>query len=277
MKCRLLSLILACLMLSSFFVACDVTPSETPKEGLAKGDYLYLGEYPQTAKAENVTLTDEVDERGYILGDDGAYYAMATAAPSNTSVKLSNGVTVFAGDVCYFKVEPIRWHVLRAKNGTAILLCDTIIGNMAFSANGRNNYAESDIRAWLNNTFYQVAFTSHEKESIVRTEVDNSAVTTADNRNNYTCPDTSDMVYLLCYADFINADYGLTETAQRKKLTTDLAKATGATNYWWMRSPYHYDYDNAWYVTTIGKLQYDQMSVTATRGGIVPVIQYKYE
>ena len=45
------------------------------------GDYIYLGEFPQTLKADDVTITDTIDARGYYLGSDGNYYAAVTADP----------------------------------------------------------------------------------------------------------------------------------------------------------------------------------------------------
>jgi uncharacterized repeat protein (TIGR02543 family) len=71
------------------------------------GDYIYLGEYPQTLKSDDVTITKTIDERGYYLGSDGFYYAKYSTY--------------------YFKVEPIRWRILTEQDGKAFLFCDIII------------------------------------------------------------------------------------------------------------------------------------------------------
>lgn len=42
---------------------------------------IYLGEFPQTLKDENVTITDVIDDRGYYLGSDNSYYAKVVADP----------------------------------------------------------------------------------------------------------------------------------------------------------------------------------------------------
>ena len=83
------------------------------------GDYIYFGEYPQTLKADDVTITSETDSRGYYLGSDGNYYAMVTADPyvdgmaadPTSKSTFTTGASVIEGEVYYFKVEPIRWRI----------------------------------------------------------------------------------------------------------------------------------------------------------------------
>ena len=65
------------------------------------GDYIFFGEYPQTLKADDVTITDVRDERGYCLGSDGSYYAEVYANPAGSDYKFSTGEVVSAGNVYY--------------------------------------------------------------------------------------------------------------------------------------------------------------------------------
>ena len=233
------------------------------------GDYIYFGEYPQTLKADGVTITETQDSRGYYLGSDGYYYAKVKATPPwDDEFTFSTGATVSEGSVYYFKVEPIRWRILSTDGETALILCDSIIANMAFqpdyyynsndgefytTANGApsgtyiNNYEYSAVRAWLNEQFYETAFSELQKEVILVTEVDNSVYSTGDRSNPYACEDTDDKIFLLSHREVTNSEYGFSsdcwpfDTA-RRMLTSDYARATGAytydgNGYWWLRSP----------------------------------------
>lgn len=237
------------------------------------GDFIYMGEYPQTIKAGDVTITSTTDSRGYFLGSDGSYYAKVTAAPCEEGYKFSNGEVIVAGNDYYFKVEPIRWRVLREDNGEALILCDSIIANISYqpdvdfstkfdyftSANGApkgtfaNNYKYSNARAWLNSTFLDGAFTDLQKNSVIlETEVNNGLESTGEVRNSYLCENTNDKVFLLSVAEVNDSKNGLGSSSSnydesRKMLTSDYSRATGAwmdtsnTYYgdgmWWLRSP----------------------------------------
>lgn len=269
--------LIACLAL-----ACSCQPMGGNEDDIKDG-YLLFGEYPQTVKAVDVTITDTVDHRGYYLGSDGAYYAKREVTPFGNSAVFSNEEVGFEGDVFYFKVEPIRWRVVSEYKDSLTLLCDSILYGSVFNSSGRNNYAESDVRKSLNEDFYNVAFSDGERVDIMLSGVDNSPVTTAKRPNYHCCGDTEDYLYLLSYADALNTNYGLDNIDNRKIKATDYAKATGSSNYWWLRSPDSSWDDNAWYVTTSGSLRCDgwttdnvNRSVTGTQG-VVPAMKIKYE
>lgn len=251
--------------------------------------YIYFGEYPQTIKADNVTITATTDSRGYYLGNDNAYYAKVTADPYSSGYTFSDGSTVTDGTVYYFKVEPILWRILSQSDDTALILCDSIIANKAFDAGSgsNNNYAESDIRAWLNAEFYNTAFTALEQELILTTTVDNSAASTGYDTNPYACANTNDKVFLLSYAEVTNSAYGfassdITNDTPRRMQTSDYSRATGAyTNtstdyygngYWWLRSPSNNFSFQARYVGYGGVGGY---SVGAADDGVVPALQIR--
>ena len=160
------------------------------------GDYIYFGEYPQTIKADDVTITSTTDDRGYYLGSDSFYYAKVVADPYSSGYTFSTGATVIDGKVYYFKVEPIRWRILREENGKAFLLCDSIVDSRAFDDDS-NDYADSTIRVWLNSTFYKTAFSELASSLILTTEVDNSLASTTDAGNLFICENTNDKVFLL--------------------------------------------------------------------------------
>lgn len=234
-----------------------------------EGDYIFMGEYPQTIKADNVTITDATDSRGYYLGSDGEYYAKVTASPYESTYTFSSEALIISGSVYYFKVEPIRWRILSEENGEALILCDSIIANMAYqpqyttgnyytTANGApsetfvNNYKYSEVRAWLNAEFYEKAFSSVQQTIILTTEVDNSVASVGDSSNPYVCDNTDDKIFLLSHSEVANNAYGFSSDrdyldVSRIMLTSDYSRATGAfistasgyygNGAWWLRSP----------------------------------------
>lgn len=241
-------------------------------------EYIEMGEYPQTIKASSVTIQSTTpDANGYYTGSDGERYAKVTYEPSGmlgwngftsssmATYKLnqaSDGTMMQDGTDYYFKVEPIKWHILRNNDGTAFIASDVILDSMKYQEyysqsgdyyyaldistwsyiqdNGSqvfaNNYKWSSLRSFFNNDFYSKAFSSEQKSLVRLTEVNNSASTTASNSNTYACANTNDYVFALSYNDVTNTEYGFNSNAStvdtaRVWKTTDYAKAKGAFTY----------------------------------------------
>ncbi len=193
--------------------------------------------------------------RGVYFTSYRPYWTDYSSSTGNT-YQDDNGYTTSTS--YWFKYEPIKWRILDESNGTALILCEMLIDSQDYNytrqtVNGvyANNYAESSIREWLNNNFYNTAFNSLQKQLIELTTVDNSAATTDSTSNEYACANTEDNVFLLSYQDVLNTSYGFsssysTDTARQKK-TTDYAQCQGAYIYsggsydgngcWWLRSP----------------------------------------
>ena len=281
---------------------CTRCGKEEPPLYVRDGNYIYFGEYPQTIKADDVTIDlNTQDSRGYYLGSDGYYYAAVTANPYSSGYTFTNNAAVLFGTVYYFKVEPIRWRILEEKNGEAFLLCDFIIANIAYqssytSSNGNyitgifaNDYQYSEVRRWLNDEFYNTAFTTLEKEIILTTEVDNSAESTVDSSNPYVCANTYDKIFLLSYKEVTNSSYGFatsstTYDVARRIKTSDYSRATGvwmstSSSYygngdWWLRSPYSFDSSSACYIDNDG-YAYLSSSVLYNKLGAVPALKIR--
>ena len=194
-----------------------------------------------------------------------------------------NGYNV--STVYWFKYEPIKWRILTEANGEALILCEMIIDSrdyctfdeetqqrVEYSHNGgngyANNYALSDIRAWLNDTFYNTAFSALQKEYIKLTTVKNDlrsanpnsdpTFETSDKYMSFLCEDTEDHIFLLSFQEATNDAYGYNPDmenvadAAREKIPTDYAKSQGVKvskdtgyvgngTYWWLRTPAEYD------------------------------------
>ena len=137
--------------------------------------YCTFGDWPQTIKAESVTVDETksvtMGSMTYYLGSDSNYYAKCTENAYYTylsSDTYSNGDTVAQADANsekYFKVEPITWRVLNpSASGDKILVAESILtANVQYygSSDNRtlneatvyaNNYKYSNIRAYLNGT-----------------------------------------------------------------------------------------------------------------------------
>ena len=244
--------------------------------------YVDFGRYPQTIVDDpeliealnNITHTNKL---GYIEyhGDE---YKKAIATPYNERQIFSNGQVVENGKAYYFKVESIKWRVLENNNGTLKLYSEYVLYSTAFYRNEEdrivngntiycNNYAYSNIRAWLNGLngsdyqvkdytgigFIDVAFNDEIRNLINDSLVDNSASTTSDSENPYACENTIDKLYLLSYQDLKNPAYGFGEEndpLNELKLAypSDYAltnkafkdNETGA-NWYYLRSPYNKD------------------------------------
>ena len=226
-----------------------------------EGKYVLFGMYPQTIKAQDVTVSDQPNEDGYYTGSDGALYAQVTIEfdvaeyeSGNMLGNFSDGTTPVQDATYYFKLEPLRWRVLSEDpDGTLLIVCDTAVDmqiyqpyftysdlgdggyyatneadEIIYDTDGNpvyaSNYEYSAIRTWLNAEFYESAFTDQEKEYILTTTVDNSLESTMNLGGQYVCDDTQDKVFLLSLSDVNNTEYGF----------LDASKATGMDdiNFW---------------------------------------------
>ena len=265
------------------------------------GTYVLFGDWPQTIKADSVTVDETnsvvVGAYTYYKGSNGAWYAKIKENAYNSGYKYSNGTDVAqnsANSYKYFKVEPIKWRVLTDNySGKRLLLAESILVNHRYAASS-NNYANSEIRAYLNGTFWNTAFTDSEKSMIDETDVDNSAASTTDAGGNltqatsYACGTTKDKIFLLSEKEVTTTGYGFAKYDSygtgnsRIRMTTDFAKASGAYQsttagyggWWWLRSPLYNDGNYARGVGDDGYANgYDYVS--STDGGVCPALSLK--
>lgn len=87
------------------------------------------------------------------------------------TIKKSNiGDTIFFGE---YNIEPddkkenIMWDIIDKQGDKFLLLSSYIIETFDFDVNGSNDWEESSIRKWLNNTFLNEAFKTGEEISII--------------------------------------------------------------------------------------------------------------
>jgi len=233
-----------------------------------------------------IDITNATDEyRGVYFT---SYRPNSTTNSSSSSNSLQDDNGYNTSTVYWFKYEPITWRVLDVQSSSAFLMADLVLDSQDYhySISNRtiggstvypNNYKESHIRSWLNDNFYNTAFTAAEKARIQTTTVDNSVASTGEDPNQYACANTSDKVFLLSYAEATSATYGLSTDASRQLQPSAYAQSQGVytytsngNSYWWLRSP---DSDYANYARNVfndGYVDYDD--VFDTGSGVVPAL-----
>jgi len=149
--------------------------------------------------------------------------------------------------------EQIVWLVLARANGKALLLSEKILECMPFDTNNLEHvtWATGTLRVWLNEDFYNAAFSDAEKARIRTTEL-------VDEQNPWANPSpagnkTNDKVFVLSVSEATNpaygfrSDYGFQDMARRAQGTAYAISnglsvrsyENGLSSYsdWWLRTP----------------------------------------
>ena len=136
--------------------------------------------------------------------------------------------------------EEIEWKVLeKDQNGKMLLISRYALDCRHYhSKNEKVTWETSDIRSWLNNDFYNTAFTKSQRAKIKTTTLENrdNADYNTDGGN-----DTKDKVFLLSIDE---AKAYLPSTVERVCIATKYAESQGSqlesltrSCRWWLRSP----------------------------------------
>ena len=282
--------------------------------------YLNFGRYPQTVVSDENLIKElekitETNSFGYIEYN-GEEYKKHVADPLFYYYKFPNGDTIVHGQIYYFKVEPIKWRVLKASDGSYKLLSEYLLDSKQFYGSTperiidgnsvyESNYEYSTIRAWLNGYngtnydvedytnkgFIDIAFTEEEKAIIKTTLVDNSLESTGDKENQYVCNNTNDKIYLLSYQEATNTSYGFDSDrkiydSERLVQPTDYALACGCCmltstyyygyGYWYLRSPNFGRNNSARIVCWYGYIDSCDF-VTSKAHGVRAALEINYE
>ncbi len=225
-----------------------------------------------------------------------------TSSASNT-YQDDNGYT--CGNVYWFKYEPLKWRVLDPSTG--LVMCETIIDSQPYNnyilyADNEywgdsaktyyaNNYAKSSIRQWLNNDFYNTAFSDEQKLNIKATTLNNDGSYTLTGTTGYEefdAPSTSDKIFLLSLNEVLNSSYGFSTSYStydfaRQAKGSDYAKCQGlwvfnssgssydGCSYWRLRSPGSLS-DTSCFVYDAGTVD-TTGSAGCTHGGVCPALK----
>ncbi len=226
--------------------------------------YVYFGSYPQS-EVTDTAIKQAIDS----AISQGMGQAAGTAESSEGIDVWVNGTkyrriskddtnnTSYFDEVTnngyrYFKWERIKWRVLQNNGSTLFVVTDKAIDCKDYNEEYTEiTWETSTVRNWLNNSFYNTAFSRSEQGAIVMQNVvneDNPEYGTEGGNN------TSDNVYLLSIGEVTNAAYGFcsdysVSSASRWVQPSSYARARGTYTYndsytggndncwWWLRSP----------------------------------------
>lgn len=178
--------------------------------------YVKFGTYPQS-EITGSAITKEIKNAEY----DERRFATV------------NGKRYRKAGKYYYVFDDIRWRVLERKDGKALLITDRILDAIIFSPKNEviSDWENSFIREWLNDYFYNAAFTEEEKKAIIESTIETSGV------------ETKDKVFLLSTEDVTNRNLYFTNDSERISKQTVYAVRRGAqtgdesAGRWWLRTP----------------------------------------
>ena len=218
---------------------------------MAEKDWVSYGYYSGENKIGSMSASEYMKYADFTFGGEkyravtfSAYRpAMTTAKHPETTYGVDgvwqavNGYT--CGNVYYFKYEPLEWRVLDPDTG--LVVCVTVIDSQPYSNtvyyknsnykyyNNLNktvyasNYERSSIRNWLNDDFYNTAFSEKEQLDIAASTV----ITKDISDSTYDSANTDDKIFLLSVDEVYNRNYGFISDKTRIFLGTDYAKCQG--------------------------------------------------
>ena len=292
---KLLSLILVAIIIVA------AMPMAFAQEGYTYkvGDIIKFGSYPQS-EIDDKALIAELDA----LAPEWEYWRSYNSSNSTRYTDVSYGGYKYRGEaynewsiITWYLFENIEWQVLNPEKG--LVVSRNILGYRAFNSsiyyNGEitgskiftyfnssgayaNDYVTSYPRQWLNDYFYEEAFTNFEKNKIATTTLSNKGYYNIKGTEFYCqldSADTNDKIFLLSYEEVQNSDFRLAgsnmdEKAARFAGSTDYSKYVNNTG-WFLRSPGNI----TCYCTVVerdGKLTY---KLVGESSGIRPALCFK--
>ena len=212
---------------------------------------------------------------GLCIGFSGCGKSKDTAAES--TVPLEKGEHITYGS---YQGEAIEWRVLDKKDDEVLLLSEYGLDAQPFDTSGKDRvlWKDSTIRKWLNDDFYNSAFSEDEKKNIVLStsdgfEANNGSIYLTGGKPYYHLErETEDYIFLLSYTEmcqYLDPDadpkmgshfdfqYGYdevlcypTEYAEQRLYMLNVKDACG----WWLADCF-YDYDGVGVVSGYGQVE----------------------
>ena len=180
-----------------------------------------------------------------------------------------------SGESYWFKWEPIPWQVLRIEHKTATLIAKSVLAAdhylNDYAKFNTVTWAESSVRAWLRDTFYESAFTAREKADILL-----SSVSTADSITYGTAggEDTKDYVYIPAGEDLadVSLQIDLAAGCTPYAVSQGLGYTGAGQSNWMTRTP-SYEQNGIEYVNTNGELENKEAHNVTKVLGIRPMVR----
>lgn len=177
---KVLAVLLAlCFCFSALILTVSAAASDVPK-----GDKFSFGMFPQTRVSDRSLINQLNTTRALTKKDaivlDGikyqAYRIEDNSNPGGGPFGIMYGYV--PGTTYWFRYEPIVWRVLDSSADGVLLMSEYVLCTHTFNDEIRadNTWESSDVRAWLNGDFKQMAFTANEQAFLL-----DSALTNEDN------------------------------------------------------------------------------------------------
>ena len=248
--------------------------------------YLY-GKYPQT-KLVNTRIIEELDKMlDKDKNDDGYFefegkeYAKIYATPRQDNYPAEDGSAILNGKYYYFRVDKISWRVLRTEGNIKYLISDNVLDACDYVNDFDSNnyqYNTSNIRHFLVDTFYNIAFKSETNKPLV-TEIE------IENSHNEKVK-LNDSIWLPSVYDLDDKNNGFYSIDDKYAFSTDYATSQGVllyiespNAYFYRCSPYatstmSYNYTNyMYYIDFYGKNALSQDNEILEKIGVRPCIR----
>lgn len=188
-------------------------------------------------------------------GNTGKFCEECGASRDSASHSTADFSSLSIGDTVFFGTyeqdgsaangaEPIEWIVLDEKNGSYLLISYYVLDAMQFhTARTAVKWSQSSLRAWLNGSFYDNAFTPAEKAQIEVTNVYTSA-------NPYYPTvwggfTSNDSVFLLSMDEalkYFNSDWDRVGFPTEKAVQDGILMNADYSVWWWLRTPGNRNY-----------------------------------
>ena len=243
----------------------------------SKVDYMYYKDIDTNNDGKN-------DYRGVYFTSYRPYLTSDVSA-AGASYQDENGFEI--SEIYWFEYKPIKWDILREDSEDILVVADLLLDAQEYyhevqnglfdhnDGNGyANNYALSDIRKWLNDSFYNLAFNQNEVTNIKTRSVYNGTTP-----SKYSCDNTNDNVFLLSKDEaktYINTDEA------RRAIGSDYAKIQGLKvntsivntgfSEWGTRTPSANSDYNTTIIYTDGSIDANGINVNNSSLGIRPAI-----
>ncbi len=188
------------------------------------------------------------------------------------------------GDVAGETKEPIKWRVLSVDEDDVFLIADKNLDVQKYSQTDDVTWETCMMRAWLNDTFINKAFTESEQAAIKISDVINEDNPYYDTEGG---KDTQDKIYLLSLSEVINPKYGFaltgisTDTREAVNTTyvagggaikSEYMRSAGSADSWWLRSLGCYDGKFAAAVGADGDVYEGGSAVSHEKYAVRPVL-----
>jgi hypothetical protein len=121
-----------------------------------------------------------------------------------------------------------NWRVLDIQDGKALIISEKILGKRAYhSLGGDISWEGSELREYLNGSFYESTFTEEEKKNIAKSNIENKCNPQYGTTGG---SETKDKVFLLSIEE---VERYFTDSSEMIAENID----TDEVSWWWLRSP----------------------------------------